>query len=193
QIAADPFAGRELALHDPLALRWIFEQAGELALPVALEKGTPYVTLADGSWTLLRIVGKNDPFDVEFSKSIIADLRARLAGREARLLGGYAIAVEDERRIRGDLVGNGTVSFVLVTLFLLWSTRSWLEPLLLAVPNLLALFCALPIGAWLFGPLSPLAIGAAGILAGLGADCTIHWLGRYDEERRRPPRAEAPT
>src|SRR5207245_187618 len=41
QVAADPFAGRELAQRDPLGLRWLFDEASERALPVALAKGTP--------------------------------------------------------------------------------------------------------------------------------------------------------
>lgn len=191
QLAGDPFAGREIALRDPLGLRWILEAAGEKALPVALAKGTPYVVLADGSRALLRLVGKREPYDYEFAKLLLADVESRLAGRDVMLFGGYSVAVRQERMIKSDLAWNSTLSILLVTFYLAWSTRSWLEPLVLFLPSVLAIACSMPIGCWLFGPLSPLAISAAAILSGLGDDCPIHWLVRYDEERRTLPHDEA--
>ena len=191
KLSADPFAGRELAARDPLGLRWILEAASEAALPIPLAKGTPFLVLADGSRSLMRIVGKREPYDTDFSKAIVADLEARLRGRDHDILGGYSIAVSQERMIRSDLIWNSTLSIMLVLVYLTWSTRSFTEPLVLFFPSALAIFCAMPIGSYLFGPLSPLAISAAAILSGLGDDCPIHWLVRYDEERGRGSHAEA--
>jgi hypothetical protein len=49
---------------------------------------------------LLRVRGLRPPFDVDFSRAVIADLEARLQGHPYQLLGGYAVACADAARIR---------------------------------------------------------------------------------------------
>ena len=183
-VLADPFAGKALVREDPLGLRLVLGPALADAFPVPLAPESPFFVLRDHSHALIQVVGRREPFDIEFSRELLADLRARLGEREHTLVGGYAIAEADERRIRRDLWRNCVSSLVLVSLFLVWSTRSVIQPLVLLLPVGLAIAWALPLGGWLLGPLSPLAISAAAILTGLGIDCTIHWSLRYAEERQ---------
>jgi predicted exporter len=183
RIASDPLAGAEVARRDPLGLRWILSAAADEAMPVRLRPGTEYVILAGSNRALLRVRGLRPPFDVEFSRAVLADLQSRLQGRPADLLGGYAIACADATRIRGDLISSSVSSMAMVLLFLVCSMRSLLRPLLVLAPTALALSWSLPLGGAVLGPLSPIAISAAAMLIGLGVDFAVHYVAHYQEHR----------
>ncbi|MEO2095108.1 MAG: MMPL family transporter [bacterium] len=190
-LALDPLLGSQVARNDPLGVRWIFAAATAKSLPSAFDANSSYLMLKGGRRAFVRVTGREHAFNVDFSERLLADLGERCAAVELSAVGGYAIAVEDSRRIRGDLISSLRWSIPLLLLFFLISTRSWLLPHLYLLPTALAVFWTLGYGALLFGPMTPLAISAAAILCGLGVDFSIHYLGRFREHRARSSLSDA--
>lgn len=184
KLASDPVGGRELAVRDPLGLRWILDDAARGVSPLELARGTPYAVLADGRTALIRVHGLLPSLDVAFSRALLADLEDRLAHDDVTFLGGYAIARAQAAQMRADLEWSTIVSVLLVACYLSWTLRGLLRPLLVLLPVGVGVYCALPVGAALVGPLTPIAISASAILIGLGVDFSIHWVTAWDARRR---------
>ena len=188
-LAEDPLGGQERVLRDPLGLRWALEGARDRLLPLDLDTRSPYLVTADGELAVLALEGKRPPFDVDFSVALVGAVESVLGahgfttGENAYLVGGYAVARSDSRRIKGDLVRSLLWSVPLVMLFLMISSRSFLLPHLYLIPVLIANLWALGFGGALLGPLTPLALSSAAILTGLGVDFAIHYSERWREER----------
>lgn len=183
-LVADPLMGREVVKHDPLGLRWIFSSASQDSLPASFDRDSAYLTLDAGRAAFVRVRGREVAFNVEFSENLLIDVEARCEGFEMLAVGGYSIAREDSRRIRGDLMSSLAWSLPLLLLFFLLSTRSFVLPHLYLIPTGLAVFWTMGYGGLLLGPMTPLAVSAAAILCGLGVDFSIHYLGRFREEQR---------
>jgi len=185
-LAEDPLAGSEIVKRDPLGLRWIL--SGNSELPEGFATDTPYLLLDEERLALLRVTGKLDAYEVEFSTALVSDIEERVAALELPdfeglgLIGGYAIARSDAARIRSDLSSSLYFSIPLILLFLAISTRSFLRAHIYLAPIALAVLWALGYGSALLGPLTPLAISSAAILIGLGVDFSIHYAGRLEEE-----------
>ncbi len=191
RIAEDPFLSLQMVRRDPLDLAPIFEDTAREKAPATLDSSSRFVVLADGSAAFLRIRGKKKPFDIEYSKALLGDLNDRLSNYSHTFIGGYAIACQDEQRIRLDLYRSSFLSAFLVSIFLLVSGRSFWDPLLLVGPIGIVIVWTLGYGGVMLGPLTPLATGAAAVLVGLGVDFGIHYLQRYREERLRGSYDEA--
>ena len=185
-LAEDPLAGSEIVKRDPLGLRWILSGSSEL--PEGFATDTPYLLLDEERLALLRVTGKSEAYEVEFSTALVSDIEERIAALELPgfeglgLIGGYAIARSDAARIRSDLSSSLYFSIPLILLFLAISTRSFLRAHIYLAPIALAVLWALGYGSALLGPLTPLAISSAAILIGLGVDFSIHYAGRLEEE-----------
>jgi predicted exporter len=185
-LGADPLAGANIVRADPLGLRWVLDEALRHALPAGLDPHSPYLIARDGGAALARLSGRESPFDVGYSRALLAELEARaaeLGGFECRFVGGYAVARADAARIRADLQSSLTWSVPVLALVLACFTRSLLLPLALLAPVLLGGLWALGIAAVSFGPLTPLAVSSAAILMGLGVDAAIHYHQVWRAER----------
>jgi predicted exporter len=178
-LAEDPVLAREVVLRDPLGLRWILESAARASLVGHFEPESPFLLIEGGGEALVRVVGRERSFDIEFSRALMADLEERTRDLDVEFIGAYSIARADAARIRGDLTSSIAVSIPLLVLFLTWSTRSFLLPLVMMLPVALSVLWALAFGGALLGPLTPLAVGSAAILMGLGLDFAIHYAERY--------------
>lgn len=182
-ISSDPLMGAEVAKSDPLGLRWILSQASEETLPDSFERESRYLLVDEGRAAFLKLEGEQPAFDVDFSEELLADLESRSVGFDVVAAGGYSIAREDSRRIRSDLSSSFNGSIPLLFLFFLLSTRSFWVPHLYLLPTGLAVLWTLGYGGLLLGPVTPLAVCSAAILCGLGVDFSIHYIGRFREER----------
>ncbi len=185
-LSEDPLAGSELVKRDPLGLRWIL--SAESQLPEGFAADTPYLLLDNSRLALLRVTGRQEAFEIDYSRALVADIESRIAALElpdfegVGLIGGYAIASGDAARIKSDLSSSLYFSIPLILLFLAISTRSFLRAHIYLAPIALAVLWALGYGSALLGPLTPLAISSAAILIGLGVDFSIHYAGRLEEE-----------
>jgi predicted exporter len=191
RLAEDPLTGPALVRGDPLGLRFVLDRARAAHSPKGLDLASPYLHWPQRGLALVRVIGAREPFDVDFSRALLADLEQRLAGQSYEFLGGYDIARRDASRIRADLSASLSTSIPALLLFLAWSARSlWLAHLYL-LPCLVAAVWALGFGAVTLGPQTPLAVSGAAILIGLGVDFAIHYFDRYRQERRQGTHAAA--
>jgi uncharacterized protein len=184
-LESDPLMGTGVVRNDPLGLRWILGEVAQQSLLSRFESNSAYLLLDGGRVAFLRLQGHQPAFDVEFSEALLADVEMRCEGLDVLATGGYAIAREDSRRIRGDLVSSFRWSIPLLLIFFLITTRSLVIPHLYLIPTGIAIFWTLGYAGFLIGPMTPLAVSAAAILVGLGVDFSIHYVGRFREERAR--------
>lgn len=185
-LGSDPLAGASLVRADPLGLRWVLDEALRHALPAGLDPHSPYLIARDGETAFARLSGRESPFDLDYSRALLAELEARaaeLGDFECRFVGGYAVARADSARIRADLQGSLSWSVPVLALVLAGFTRSLFLPLVLLAPVLLGGLWALALAALLLGPLTPLAVSSAAILMGLGVDAAIHYHEVWRGER----------
>lgn len=93
--------------------------------------------------------------------------------------GSYAIAYEEGRAIRKDMLMTILISFFCV-LFLFWLIFHEIKFLIfLAIPLIFSLLFTNLAAYLLFGKLNIITFGYAAILLGLGIDFAIHLLNRY--------------
>ena len=184
-LADDPLAARELAVQDPLGLRWILAR-GDLATALGLRADRVHAVVGDGAAAaaVLRLQGARDAYDAEFSVRLMAHVDSALAGAEHVCYGGYAVAAADQARIRADFERASVWSVVAIAAYLCWAMRGLRLPLLVQVPAALSVAWAIPFGCALLGPLPTVAVAAVAVLCGLGVDFAIHYAARYREARR---------
>jgi len=189
-LADDPIAAHELAVRDPLGLRWTLADA-DPARAFGLQPGTDLAIFADGRQALLRITGTSDAYDAEYATALLEHVERVLARADYDAFGGYTVARSDQARIRGDLQRSGVWSMLLIALYLVWVMRGLRMPLLVQLPAALSIAWAIPFGSLWFGPLPTVAVAAVAMLCGLGVDFAIHYAARYREERLRFDHREA--
>ncbi len=188
RMAEDPLAGKDLFLADPLGTRWVFEDAGSSRFPAKLRPG-PWMIFEDAKLAFVRAVGRRDSYDMDFSRTLVADLQGRLP--DVELAGGYVSAVAQERTMRRDMEVQTATSAVLALAFLAWFTRSFVGAHLLFVPVALAIVWTLALGGLFLGPLTPLVVSAAAILVAQGIDFPVHFFSRFRAERATKEHREA--
>lgn len=191
-LADDPIAAREIALRDPLGLRWVLSDADPLAA-LGFDEGTDLLLLGGGARALLQIRGAEDAFDADFATELCAfvDRELEAADVEADVFGGYAVARADQRRIKADFERASTWSVLAIAIYLCWVMRGVRLPLLVQLPAMLSILWAIPFGAFCFGALPTVAVAAVAVLCGLGVDFAIHYAARYRHARLRLPHRDA--
>jgi predicted RND superfamily exporter protein len=191
-LADDPIAARELAVRDPLGVRWVFA-ANDLARQLGVRADGEHVVFGDGGAALLRVTGATDAYDAEFAVQLMAHVDRALAaaGVAADVFGGYAVARSDRARITADFQRAGLWSAVAIAAYLVWAMRGIRLPLLVQLPAAMSIVWAVPFAGWLLGPLPTVAVAAVAVLCGLGVDFAIHYAARYREARLQLPHARA--
>jgi len=164
----------ELVRRDPLCLRDL------LAARAAKLFGGPRQAAPDGRFALLSILGRKPAQDLAASHALVdavkheIDALGRPPNLAIRLTGGYAIAVEDEAEVRGNLQGTTLSSILMVVLLQYCAYRGLVRlftaslTLLIGVAWAYAIFVALRGGITLIT-----AVGAA-MLVGLADDYGVH-------------------
>ncbi|MEM7167135.1 MAG: MMPL family transporter [Planctomycetota bacterium] len=185
RIAEDPLLGLELARRDPLRVREVMQDYAQAQVPASFDASSPFLLLKDRRTAFLRLQGRYRSVDLDKTHELLDDIEERLSDVDHQLVGAHVIARATEAQLRQDLIWSMTGACILISLFLVGSTRRRLDPVILMVPCGVVLVWALGLGGLLFGPLTPLATGAAAVLAGLNVDFGIHFVGRFREERRR--------
>ena len=152
-------------LMDPLGLSDLLQEQVTASVPLELRSGSPFFVTADGTRAILRVKGRLDSMDVDFSRVLLDEINAALEEEVPEgsweFYGEYARSQENLSRIRQDLRKSLILSAILVTVFLMLSMRRLVDPTLVFVPVMLAVCWTLPYGGFFLGPLTPLTISAA--------------------------------
>ena len=170
----------QLVQRDPLRLRELF---GERV--AAFSRGAS----AGGALALLEIRGERPAQDLAASRALVATVEAAIAEQgvpaNLRLLktGGYAIAVEDERRIRGDLTASTGSSIVFVLLLFLVGFRGLWPLVYAALPLLVGVVWGYGAFLALRGGITMITAVGAAVLVGLG-DFGVHLYSELQHARR---------
>lgn len=190
ELAEDPLAARELAVHDPLGLRWLWAEHDPARL-LGLRSDREHVVSAAGDYALLRVTGTADAYDVEAGLAVLEQVEQVLAGVEHELFGGYAVARADQQRLRADFTRASSVALLLIAGYLCLAMRGLRLPLLVQLPAAVSIVWAVPFGGLWFGPLPAVTVAAVAVLGGLGVDFAIHYAARYREARLSRGHADA--
>tara|TARA_R110002072_G_scaffold27804_3_gene90209 strand:- start:5143 stop:7551 length:2409 start_codon:yes stop_codon:yes gene_type:complete len=191
-LADDPVTARELALRDPLGLRWVLSSEDRFR-ELGFATGTDLLLLQGKQRAVIQLRGSTDAYDADFSTGICAFVDEQLAalGVTAEIFGGYAVARADQARLRGDFQRASTWSVLLIALYLVWVMRGLRLPMIVQLPAMLSIAWAIPFGSFCFGSLPTVAVAAVAVLCGLGVDFAIHYAARYRRARLTMPHREA--
>lgn len=107
-----------------------------------------------------------------------------LAGMRVDYGGGYVIAHEDAKLIKGDILWNALISFFLVTGLYLFCYRRFAAIAYSSVPLAAGQALTFAVAFLFLDGLNSATSGFTALLMGLGTDFTIVMYGRYIEERR---------
>ena len=160
----------ELARRDPLCLRDL------LAARATRLFGEGAPKFSSDRFALLSLVGRRPAQDLAESHRIVdaVDQEIAVLGRPANLrilkTGGYAMAVEDEAEVRGNLEGTGISSFLVVALIQLAAYRSMRRLFAANVTLLIGIVWAYAIFVALRGSITVLTAAGASMLVGLADD-----------------------
>lgn len=204
-------AARAIA-EDPLQLRPL----AAARLGSARERGPGrdgYVWSIDGRALLVTIDPVRSAFDIEFSRSLIDDVRTVIAETrqmaapergsarglhdEYRVLlaGAYVFAVEDAGTLRSDMNRYAILALIGVLLVFAAGYRSLALLPFVALPLIATSLLTFGVSLLLFDQLNAASLSFAAILYGLSIDTAIHFYTRLLQERRRhgPAAAMAAT
>ena len=142
---------------------------------------------------IFTVEGAKPPHDVEFGEKLvalaqksIAEARAETPGSDGwsvSLLGGYPIALANEKAIRDDMGITILGSVPPLMLMLIISLRRWLSLAIGFVALNIGILWTFGLAGAVYGHLTGVTVGFAGLLAGMGIDFTIHFYNRYFVER----------
>lgn len=181
-VAEDPLMGVELVRQDPLGLRWALDSGDGATWTHWLRPDRGPIVLRGSGDALLFVETRSEAIDQAATARLVTELEGALAGVEHDLVGGHAVASEQARLIRGDMIRASLSSLPLVVGFLVISLGSLFAAHVAMLPVVLAVVATLGYGGLALGELPLLAVAAAAILAGLGVDFGLHVLSRLDHE-----------
>jgi uncharacterized protein len=182
--------GMERALlEDPLQLRrFMFTRLAMLRGAFRFDAWSPYFLSQDGKALLIKVEGQASVNDMAGVKATVGVLqqaiqevlsRPAFRGLTVQGTGGYYLAAESERVIRGDLTQSINLTVVLICALVAWVFRRWGALWYGQLPTLLGLFLALGIFSLLRPKLNALTLGCSAALVGLSDDSSIHLLTQY--------------
>lgn len=193
--AVGPGVRDRLLLDDPLQLRrFALARFAALRGSFRFDAMSPYFLSPDGTALLIRIEGRAAVDDMAGAKATVAllqrawrDLLALPAFQDLTVqgTGGYFLAVESERVVRGDIIRSIVLAVGLICGLVAWTFRRWIGIVYSQIPTLLGLFLALGVFALLRPKLNALSLGCAAALVGLGIDFAIHILTQCFDELGR--------
>jgi hypothetical protein len=183
-------SGMEQALlEDPLQLRrFLFARLARLRGSFRFDAWSPYFLSQDGKALLIKVEGQASVNDMAGVKATVGVLqqaiqevlsRPAFQGLTVQGTGGYYLAAESERMIRGDLTQSINLTVVLICVLAAWVFRRWGALWYGQLPTLLGLWLALGIFALLRPKLNALTLGCSAALVGLSDDASLHLLTQY--------------
>lgn len=146
---------------------------------------------------LVVITGTRPAQDLPYSRALVTAVETVVTahpapGLRVRMTGGYAIAVEDERRIRGDLEATTVTSGLLVSVLFLLAFRGVLPLLVMLGTLLTGILWGYAVFVSITGGITLLTAVGGAVLIGLGVDFGIHLYAEFLRARQQghePPQA----
>lgn len=173
-VKSDPIMGARVVAEDPLGLRWALDPSALDPTGGTFERDSDHVVLKESGAAVLRVTAHAPPMEQRETARLLRGLEDLLDGVPHDLVGGHAIAGEDARRIRRDMIVSSATSMPLVLLFLAFSLGSLFVAHVALAPVFFAIVGGLGVGGAITGPVPAVAVASAAILVGLGVDFAIH-------------------
>lgn len=191
------FQGQAPAGGDPLDdpnLPRTQQELAQILLLGDLGGGLDWRRLVDEEWTWMRIVTRLEDRgsatylrmyeDVERD---IARLFGDVRGVEVRLTGEGYVAARALDYFIWDLLDSLALAAVVIFGVMALQLRSWRHAAVAILPNAFPLVCTFGAMGFAGIPLNATTVITFAIGLGIAVDDTIHFLTRYDEERRAAP------
>lgn len=191
---------KQLVRVDPFNLLSLYmEKVQRAGAGLKVDFSTGYYVSSDRRAAIIIARPRRAAQDLPFSRSVVdetrrvtaealAEFRAANSGVALPTIGttgGYAIAANDEKIIRQDMVINSITSMLGVLALYLYAYRRPSAMLYAAAPMTAAIIITFGLGAVTYGTLSAASTGFAALLAGLGVDFMTVLYERYVDERNR--------
>jgi uncharacterized protein len=193
-------AAKEFAVRDPLGfLPMLLSRVNRTPAALTVDYSSGYYLSADHRLVLILAKPKGPAQNIDFDRSLISDLDARIADArrqvakedgiplsevpEAEIGGGHRIALEDATLIKKDIVSNSITSIVGVLLLFFLAYRRFATAHYAFLPLGTGLALTFIFAAVTLGELNSATSGFSALLVGLGIDFTIVTYGRYLEGR----------
>jgi len=191
---------KELALRDPLGfLPLLLARINKTPASLKVDYASGYYLSGDHSMVLILAKAKGPAQDIDFDRTLISDLEARIAKvRQAvaegdgvalgdvpavEIGGGHRTALEDATLIKKDIVSNSISSVIGVLLLFFLAYRRFATAHYAFLPLGTGLALTFVFTALTLGELNSATSGFSALLVGLGIDFTIVTYGRYLEGR----------
>ena len=181
---------KKVAAEDPLGLLdLVSSPAGGAGGPVQIDPGSGLLLSPDGRTLLMLTMPVKPPQNAPFSRELLAaveKIEQRVAADTPGIrfdhAGGYLFAVQDESRIKHDIIWTTGISMsAILILFMVVLRRAGLL-LALTVPLALSTLWTLGIAVIYPGHLNLVTVAFAAILLGMGDDSLTHLYLRFREE-----------
>jgi predicted exporter len=188
-----------LAAEDPLNLLSLVPRPAAATSAITIDVSSGLFLSPDGGALLVVARPLKPPQDVDFSKELLAavegvelGLSAEISGVRIDHAGGYLFAVQDEGRIRHDIITTSTISMAAIVGLFALVLRRFSMLLILLVPLALSTLWTLGVAAIYPGHLNVVTVAFAAILLGMGDDSLTHlYLRAREEATSAPDRAAA--
>jgi predicted RND superfamily exporter protein len=178
-----------LVAQDPLRLHeFILDRLSSQRPFHTYKNGNAFLS-PDAKSLLIRIIGKQPPNNLDFSRKLTEDV-ARAAvtansdGLKLEYAGAYAIATQSERAIRRDMIASVIGSVVLLQLLFVVAYRNAFGLFAMAFgPVALGILLGFGVYGIFWRVLTPLTAALGAVLAGMGIDYSVQLISLYESRR----------
>jgi hopanoid biosynthesis associated RND transporter like protein HpnN len=146
-----------------------------------------YVTFDHGRIYLVTVRAKSEALiaaAIERLRQLMQQTQSEVPGLNAGLTGGPVLDYDEMRQSQHDSIVASIVSLVLCSLIFIFAYRQLSAPLKAAICLIIGLGYTIGFVTLAIGHLNILTITFTPMLIGLAIDFGIHFISRYEEERR---------
>lgn len=131
---------------------------------------------------LVIVSGREKPLNLPAARSTVEAARSVRVPVQVSMTGGYLVAVESEKQVRGDLLGTSAFSLVGVLLLFLIGFREPRSLLFASVPVLVGVVLTAGLAQVIYGRLTPISVVFGAMVVGIGIDFPIQFYNRWRAE-----------
>ncbi|MEM9860560.1 MAG: hypothetical protein AAF938_02990 [Myxococcota bacterium] len=171
---------RQIAARDPLLL--FYDHVSKLRSSGRLEiRDNVFVTSGDEVRGVIFLASRASPLDGAATRRLQSAIDAAMyeAGVQYEQGGIHPIALDSERRVRGDITRVSVIGTLAVVVLILWLFRSFGALFAASVPIAGGMIVALSVTQLVFGRIHGLTLAFGATLIGVSLDYVVHYMNHH--------------